>query len=88
MSRERADLKGRFLYKEILRQYLGGDEGHAITVLRRSEESFAMSPVARELRYRDVVSYMVIANRLMDDRRFNSMDGIRAVISHTIPTSL
>jgi hypothetical protein len=57
---EHADLSGRALYEAVAARRLGVNPPiSAAEIVRRAEESFADWPVERELRFRDVVHYLI-----------------------------
>ena len=58
------ELEGRALYQRIVMDRLTVDDRFAQLVLRRAEQSFCDWPSSRELRYRDVVLYIVIVEYL------------------------
>lgn len=57
-------LRGRALYREIVAAYNGGDFAHANAVLESAEQSFAIWPVERPLRFADVVHYLAASEFL------------------------
>jgi hypothetical protein len=58
--REHPDLNGWALYEAVAARRLGDQPRmSAAEVVRRAEESFADWPVARAVRFRDVVHYMI-----------------------------
>ena len=57
--REHRELNPRALYQSIVAQRLGPQASRAAEVIRRAEESFTDWPVDRELKFRDVVHYLI-----------------------------
>ena len=59
-QREHPELKGRALYEAVTARRLGLNPPVSATeIVRRAEESFADWPVERDLRFRDVVHYLI-----------------------------
>lgn len=59
-QREHPELKERALYEAVIARRLGPEPAiRAAEIVRRAEESFADWPVAREVRFRDVVHYQI-----------------------------
>jgi hypothetical protein len=57
--RKHPELNHRALYQSIVAHRLGRDAGRAAEIVRRAEESFADWPADRELKFRDVVHYLI-----------------------------
>jgi hypothetical protein len=57
--RDHPEVSSRELYQSIVAQRLGPQAGRAAEIVRRAEESFTDWPVARELKFRDVVHYLI-----------------------------
>ena len=53
------ELNPRALYQSIVARHLGPQAGRATEIVRRAEESFTDWPADRELKFRDVVHYLV-----------------------------
>ena len=63
----RPDLTGVSRYKEVVARQTGLDDTGVRRVLAGAESTFAAWPVERELRFRDVVQYLVLSKCLADD---------------------
>lgn len=61
-------LSGRPLYHEIVAAFNGGDHAHAAAVLTSAEQSFAIWPVERPLRFADVVHYLAVSEFLANHK--------------------
>ncbi|MBS0394748.1 MAG: hypothetical protein JSR54_08985 [Proteobacteria bacterium] len=78
-------MRGRMLYHEIIRRCVGEDLDRAVEIVRRAEDSFAAWPAAREVRFRDVVSY-VIVDELMQRADSGSIRAdVERIVSKVIP---
>src|ERR1700751_3073262 len=56
---EHPELLRRALYRNIVAQRLGPEARRADELVRRAEQSFADWPADRELKFRDVVHYLI-----------------------------
>jgi hypothetical protein len=82
------DLTGDELYRQILRVRANGDSLAADTALKEAEESFAMWPVPRALRFRDVVNYVVVSDiAAQSGKRWTHYD-LRRAVAARIPDNL
>ena len=88
VHQERPDLQGHVLYEEIVRRCPGAASECAVQVVRRAEDSFAAWPAARDVRFRDVVAYMVIDRLIVDGHRTNMSAEVERVISKVIPRGM
>jgi hypothetical protein len=57
--RDHPELNPRALYQSIVAHRLGPQAGRAAEIVRRADESFTDWPVNRELKFRDVVHYLI-----------------------------
>lgn len=64
IHRENPRLTGKMLYERVLVCRSGLDAHAAAEVLRRAEQSFCEWPSERDLKFREVVQYLVIAEYL------------------------
>jgi hypothetical protein len=89
MRREDSTVTGRLLYQRILSQHSGFTAEGAATVLTGAGESYCSWPVHRELRFRDVVSY-VVAQEYLCSHNFlrGTQTDIRRVVARIIPEEL
>jgi hypothetical protein len=85
--RDCPDLAGPDLYAEVITR-AAGDAGLARRYVRRAEESFASWPAGREVRFRDVVSYVVYDARVVAAQRPSTQADIYSVVAEVIPPSL
>ena len=70
------------LYRLVVIRYLRGDVPAADEALQAAEQSFGAWPVARELQLRDVVHYLVVAERGW------TAEDLRGVVHSCIPGNL
>jgi hypothetical protein len=56
---EHPEFNSRALYKHVVAQHLGPQAGRAGELVRRAEKSFTDWPADRELKFRDVVHYLI-----------------------------
>lgn len=89
VRREQQELTGKALYEAVVIRRTGLDTGAARAILRRAEESFIDWPTERDLRFRDVVLFMVVDNYL---RSHPARHGVEAqmgyVVARVIPKDL
>jgi hypothetical protein len=84
--REHPEMSGRALYQEIVAQRLSPQAVSANELVRRAEESFTDWPRDRELRFRDVVHYLVFYEyTLLDTARRGTMTNMGGVVAKVIP---
>ena len=88
VHQERPDLQGHVLYEEIVRRCPGASSGCAVQIVRRAQDSFAAWPAARDVRFRDVVAYMVIDRLIVDRHRTNTSAEVERVVSRLIPRAM
>ena len=89
MRRDDCTVTGRLLYQRILSQHFAFTAEGAATVLTGAEESYCSWPVHRELRFRDVVSY-VVAEEYLCSHNFlrGTQTDMRRVVGQIIPEEL
>jgi len=89
VRRRNEQLNGRSLYERILVERSGLDPMAAAGILVRSEQSFCEWPVRRQLRYRDVVHYVLVEEYLDSHRTLRgTLTNMGAVVSRVIPPEL
>ena len=66
MRAAQPDLTGKALYAAVVSERLGGSTAEVETILRRAEQSFCEWPTEHPLRFKDVVSYLVVTEYLRD----------------------
>jgi hypothetical protein len=87
--RERPELNPRALYQSIAAQRLGRQAGRAGELIRRAEESFTDWPAERELRFRDVVHYLVFDEYMrLGTAREGTRTNMGVVVAQVIPEDL
>jgi len=86
---EDEQLSGRALYERVLSRHSGFTDAGAAVILDGAEQSYCSWPVSRELRFRDVVSY-VIAREYLHSHNFlrGTQTDIRRVVARVIPSEL
>jgi len=83
---EHPEMSDRALYQEIVAQRLAPQVVSASELVRRAEESFTDWPRERELKFRDVVHYLVFYEyTLLDPARRGTMTNMGAVVTQVIP---
>lgn len=89
VAAQHPDLKGRELYRQILRVHAGGDERAADRALGEAEQSFASWPAPRELAFRDVVNYLALSDFLVahPEEHWTHSD-LRRAVAARIPRDL
>ena len=88
VHQERPDLQGHALYEEIVRRWPSASAECAVQVVRRAQDSFAAWPAARDVRFRDVVTYVVIDQLIVDGHRTSTSLDIEGVVSKVIPRGM
>jgi len=84
--REHPDLAARSLYQSVVAQRLGKEGHRAAEIIRRAEESFADWPVERELKFRDVVHYMIFDEYMrLGKAREGTKINMGGVVARIIP---
>lgn len=88
VHQERPDLQGHGLYEEIVRRCLDTSPERAVQIVRRAEDSFAAWPAARDVRFRDVVSYIVFDRLIVDGHRTATRADLEGVVADVIPRAM
>ncbi|HXA35488.1 MAG TPA: hypothetical protein VNW26_04075 [Steroidobacteraceae bacterium] len=88
VHREQPQLEGRELYREIVKRCANDPLDNARDYVRHAEESFAAWPAERDVRFRDVVSYVVFDERVLSKKRAGTSTDIEAVVATVIPAEL
>jgi len=88
--REHPDLNGRALYEAVTARRLGINPPiSAAEIVRRAEESFADWPVERELRFRDVVHYLIFDEYMRAGQaRAGTKTNMGEVVTRIIPEEI
>jgi hypothetical protein len=89
-QREHPELKARTLYEAVAARRLGTNPSiSAVEIVRRAEESFADWPVERELRFRDVVHYLIFDEYMRAGKaRDGTKTNMGVVVARIIPDDL
>ncbi|HXB18012.1 MAG TPA: hypothetical protein VNV40_04165, partial [Steroidobacteraceae bacterium] len=89
-QREHPELKGRALYEAVTARRLGLNPPVSATeIVRRAEESFADWPVERDLRFRDVVHYLIFDEYMHAGKaRAGTKTNMGAVVARIIPEEI
>ncbi len=87
---EHPDLNGRALYEAVTARRLGINPPiSAAEIVRRAEESFADWPVERELRFRDVVHYLIFDEYMRAGQaRAGTKTNMGDVVARIIPEEI
>jgi hypothetical protein len=88
MRREEPQLIGRALYERIVMRRSDLDVKVAAGVLQRAEQSFCQWPYARDLRFRDLVRYIVIGEYLRSHVAIGTRTNLEKVVVRVIPEEL
>lgn len=88
VHQERPDLRGRALYQEIVRRCAGGEPEQAIGIVRRAEDSFAAWPAGRDVRFRDVVAYVLIDELVLGSYGRPAPTDVERIVSAIIPAGI
>ena len=89
-QREHPELKGRALYEAVTARRLGLNPPVSATeIVRRAEQSFADWPVERDLRFRDVVHYLIFDEYMHAGKaRAGTKTNMGAVVARIIPEEI
>ena len=82
------DSFGKALYERIVIRRSGLDVKAAAGVLRRAEQSFCQWPSERELKFRDLVRYIVIEEYLRYHVAIGTRTNLEYVVARVIPENL
>jgi hypothetical protein len=88
MHREDPHCIGKPLYERIVSRRSGLDVQAVAGILRRAEQSFCEWPSERDLKYRDVVQYMVIEEYLRSYGAIGTHTNLAKVVAYVIPDNL
>jgi hypothetical protein len=88
VHREEPELIGKTLYERIVIRRSGLDVNAAAGVLRRAEQSFCEWPSERDLKFRDVVRYIVIQEYLGSHTAVGTYTNMGKVVARVIPDHL
>jgi len=87
--RKHPELNHRALYQSIVAQRLGPQAGRATEIVRRAEESFTDWPADRELKFRDVVHYLIFDEYTrMGTVREGTKTNMGVVVARVIPDDI
>ena len=87
--RVQPDLEDRALYESVVAQRLGPQEARAAEIVRRAQESFADWPVERELKFRDVVHYLIFDEYMRTGKaREGTKTNMGVVVADIIPDEI
>jgi len=86
---EHPELNPRALYQSVVAQRLGPQAGRAGELVRRAEESFTDWPADRELKFRDVVHYLIFDECMrLGTAREGTKTNMGVVVARVIPDDL
>jgi len=88
MHREEPELTGKTLYERIVIRRTSLDVHAAAGVLRRAEQSFCEWPSERDLKFRDVVRYIVIQDYMKSHTAIGTYTNLEKVVAYVIPDDL
>ena len=82
-------LQGEALYTRAITQRLACDTAQAREIVRLADVSFAQWPEERDVRYRDVVNYLIVHQILgRDAKAVGTQSDIDRIVRDTIPQEL
>ena len=83
------ELNPRALYQSVVAQRLGPQAGRAGELVRRAEESFTHWPADRELKFRDVVHYLIFDECMrLGTAREGTKTNMGVVVARVIPDDI
>ena len=87
--RSQPDLNGHALYEKVVAQRLGSESGRAGEIVKRAQESIADWPVERDLRFRDVVHYLIFDEYMRSGKaREGTKTNMGAAVAKIIPEEI
>ena len=79
----------RAVYQSVVAQRLGNEMTRAAELVQRAEDSFTQWPVERELRFRDVVHYLIFDEYMRQGKaREGTKTNMGVVVARIIPEEL
>lgn len=88
VQQERPELAGRELYHEVVARCVGSGRERAVSIVQRAEQSFAAWPTGRDVRFRDVVTYVIVDECLTTKHRAAAHTHIEAIVASAILADL
>ena len=89
LRQEKPELSLRALYEGVVAQRLGPQSERAAELVKRAEESFTTWPVERELRFRDVVHYLIFDEYTrLGSTREGTKTNMGGVVARIIPEDI
>jgi hypothetical protein len=88
IHREEPQLIGSRLYERIVTRRSGLDVNAAVGVLRHAEQSFCEWPSERDLKFRDLVLYIVIEEYMRSHVAIGTYTHLEKVVARVIPQDL
>jgi hypothetical protein len=83
------ELSGKELYTQVVAAHTGADRQTASRIVRQAGESFADWPNWRDMTFRDVVSFLVLADYMRSNPgRGGTSTNMRRVVARVIPGDL
>jgi hypothetical protein len=86
-QRDESELSGRSLYIQIMRRRSALSLEAANDLVNQAEESYCEWPRKRPLRYRDLVSYIVIYDLIREGARGGVGANVARVVARVVPTN-
>ena len=89
LRRESPDMDVRGVYESVVAERLGNERSRAAELVKRAEDSFTQWPVERELRFRDVVHYLIFDEYMRQGKaREGTKTNMGGVVARIIPEEL
>jgi hypothetical protein len=89
IQRDEPQLTGRMLYERVVIRRSGIDVTAAAGVLRRAEQSFCDWPSGRDLRFLDLVQYVIVDEYLRSHvATLGTRTNMGKIVARVIPTDL
>jgi hypothetical protein len=89
VHREEPQLSGRSLYEQVVVRRSGVDVKSAAGAIRRAEQSFCEWPTERDLKFREVVKYLIIDEYIKSHaEKRGTYTSMEAMVSWVIPKDL
>ena len=84
-----AQLAGKEIYERVVAHRLGCDETEAREIVRHADESYAQWPDERDLKFRDVVHYVIVHHLLASHTgRVGTLANTEQTVMANIPDEL
>lgn len=87
--RSECDLTGKSLYEQVIMRWSRADSRSTAAILRHAEESFCTWPASHDLRFRNVVHYVVVCEYLQARKgNLGTQTRMGTTVARVVPNDL